>query len=388
MVAFPALWIFAAAVDQVRLFDVQRPWSRAMWVVVVMVPLVFVCGGLLASEAVRSKVPRLRTRPAREAHPTRRLRRLLLLFVLLGFAELVHQWGVARAVPLLSSNIDHARSIQPGGPTIVLTDLLTVAAVVALVLPKKLFSREALPELGIAALAFSAFALQAGRSSFILPTAVAFFARGFYRGFPKPETIAILVAVLLVAASSLFFLRSRQHATAPFEHEVFTKVVPETPWPLRPLIPVHIALGLNFEALARIVDYFPTTAPFGHWRYDLKLFDAVVPDTGDIAQLSARESSPIITSTLAGTFWADYGYVGVMVGVALVAALSTAVYQLARRTVELRFVLPAAYLLYLTLFGIYLNLFTEFPDWLIVTPLLFACGWLAEDRPLPDFLRR
>jgi hypothetical protein len=80
---------------------------------------------------------------------------------------------------------------------------------------------------------------------------------------------------------------------------------------------------------------------------------------------------------MAGSFWADGGFLGVTIGVALVAMLSNAAYAYGRLTRQFRYTIVAAYLLYMTLFGLYDNLFTKFPDWLIVLPLLFAVGSVA-----------
>jgi hypothetical protein len=68
----------------------------------------------------------------------------------------------------------------------------------------------------------------------------------------------------------------------------------------------------------------------------------------------------------------------VTIGIALVALLSSASYAYGRLTEQFRYVVVAAYLLYMTMFGLYDNLFTQFPDWLIVVPVLFAVGTVAD----------
>jgi hypothetical protein len=177
-----------------------------------------------------------------------------------------------------------------------------------------------------------------------------------------------------------------QHSSNPFESELYAHDLGTVPWLLRPLVPVHLAIAMNFEGLARIVDYFPSYAHFGHWRYDARLFDRVLPSL-DETTVSGVQSSPYVTNTMAGTFWADGGFVGVTIGVALVAMLSSAVYAYGRLTKQFRYTVVAAYLLYMTMFGVYDNLFTAFPDWLIVIPVLFAVGTVAAlpgreaDRP-------
>ena len=65
------------------------------------------------------------------------------------------------------------------------------------------------------------------------------------------------------------------------------------------------------------------------------------------------------------------------IGVALVALLSSAAFAYGWLTKQFRYTIVAAYLLYLTMFGVYDNLFTSFVDWLFVVPLLFVVGTVA-----------
>ena len=104
------------------------------------------------------------------------------------------------------------------------------------------------------------------------------------------------------------------------------------------------------RTLARIVDYFPAYSPFGHGVYDVNLFDRFV-DAKATEPISSVQSGPFVTGTMVASYWADGGYVGVAIGVAAVAAISSTVYAVARKTSSLRHLLPAAYLLYQTLIG-------------------------------------
>ena len=184
LVAFPFVWLLGVALAQIHILDIQQPWSRLAWVVMLVVPLAFVTGGLLASQVVAawSIGGERRVVTAVGRH---RLRIALVICLVLGYLEEAHQWFVAGGVPLLSSNIDATRFSQPGGPTIVLTDLLVVAAIVALVVPNNLFEREALFELAVATAALAAFALAGGRSTVVMPLAVAVLVRTIYWGLPR-----------------------------------------------------------------------------------------------------------------------------------------------------------------------------------------------------------
>ena len=185
--------------------------------------------------------------------------------------------------PPLAKNIDAARLAQPGGSTVVLTDLLTVAGIVALTVPPRLFSRRAIPELALAAQRSSA--LRSREAEHRRPTAL-----GRDRsplaplGRPRAITLALTVVVVSGGISGLFYSRTGQHSDDPFAHELYHTVLPETPTIVHPLIPLDLGIAINFEALARVVDDFPQYEPYGRGRYDALAIDRVVPQ--------ARTSAP------------------------------------------------------------------------------------------------
>jgi hypothetical protein len=380
LLAFPALWLVCVGLAQIHLLEIQQPWSRLVWLVVLVVPVAFVLGGLVGREVARRPGPRAAYRGDVDVPARRRIRLALLVCAVVGNLEEVHQFVVGRTIPLFSSHIDVARFALPGGPTIILTDLLTVAAVVALVLPRRLFAREAIPEIAIAVFALSGFAFAAGRGGIVQAIAVAAVARWTYRGRPSTQVIVAGAAVLLVFSIAIFYVRTSQHTEDSLGVELRRKVYPTLPSIIRPLVPVDLALATNMEALARIAEYFPANEPYGRGAYDLHGFDLFIPEAKDIQTVSAQLSPPWVTSTVAGPFWADGGLPLVVAGVALIGAVVAGTWAWASRTRDLRFVLVAANLFFLALFGVYVNLFTEQVDWILITPLLWVFGAVAERR--------
>jgi hypothetical protein len=388
LLAFPALWLVCLGLAQIHLLEIQQPWSRLVWLVVLVVPVAFVLGGLMGREVARRPGPRAAYRGDVDGATRRRIRPALLGCAVVGNLEEVHQFVVARTIPLFSSHIDVARFALPGGPTIILTDLLTVAAVVALVLPRRLFARKAIPEVAIAVFALSGFAFAAGRGAIIQAITVAAVARWIYRGRPSTRVVVVGAAVLLVFSVAIFYVRTSQHTQDSLGVELRRKVYPTLPSVVRPLVPVDLALATNMEALARIVAYFPANEHYGHGAYDVHGFDLFIPEAKDIQTVSAQLSPPWVTSTVAGPFWADGGLPLVVAGVALIGALVSGTWTCALRTRDLRVVLVAANLFFLALFGVYVNLFTEQVDWILITPLLWVFGAAAERlNVLPHAIR-
>lgn len=383
--AFPALWMLGASLAQIRVLEFQGDWPAMAWIVIVAVPLAFVAGGVLGREVARSVMTRSPGVAARP-RPDRRSRRLLVGLVAIGWLEQIHQFAVAGVVPLLSANIDAARVSLPGGPTIVLANGLAIGAIVALTVPRRLLTRSALPEVTIAAVALSGYLAAGGRGTVLMPVVVALIARSAFWGYP-PLRLVLAGGILAAASfSALFYLRVSQGAVEPFDAELFGEVVPSTPWILVPLLPIYFALAMNFEALAAVVGNFPSVTPYGHGAYDALGLDIVFSGARSLGAISAQLTPPWLTSTLAGPLWADGGLILVVTGLLVLGAVSCASHAVARRSGELRHALLFAYVLYLTLFCVYQNVWTQQVDWIVVAPSLLLVGAYVTNPDQPPRL--
>jgi oligosaccharide repeat unit polymerase len=383
LVAFTAAWAFAALLSQYRLLNGETPWSWIVVVVVVVVPVAFVAGGLIGEGFALGRAERVAT--GAEPRLSRTLRRVLIVLLAVGLVELAHQFVKIGGVPLLSSGGGTLR-FQQGGPTIILTDGLTVVAIVALVRPRHLFSRESKLELLLALAALGGFALQAGRGSVLLPVIVAIAARWLYWGRPRTAVFVAGGLLAFVAVVFAFYLRTRQNPYNPFESELFGEILPGVPFFLQPLIPIYLAITTNFLALQGVIGHFPTGEAFGNGAFDAIGLNIVFHGARNVSDVSAAITPPWVTSTIAGPLWADGGFVALLPGIAIPGFISAGSFAMARRTGTFRWSLIAAYLLYLALFGVYTNLWTQELDWLLVVPLLLIVGAIAEDPVDPPGL--
>jgi oligosaccharide repeat unit polymerase len=381
LLLFPLVWAGMALLAQIHLLRIQGSWSTVMVAVVVAVPLTFIAGGLIG-EGIAQLSTRVSAKRRETKISERTFRRVLLVLVGIGLLAVAYQFARAGKPPLLSGSIDNAR-FSEGGPTILLTDLLTVAVIAAMTRARNPFSRESRFELLLSAIALGAFALQAGRGNVVLPVVVVILARWLYWGRPSPYLLTAGAVVAFLAICFGFYLRTYQHPTTPFEAELFSEVLPQLPFFVKPLIPLYLALTTNFVALEGIVHHFPTTAPFGHGAYDAVALDRFVSVSKNVSDVSGELTPPWVTSTVAGSFWADGGFWVVVPGVALTGAFTSGAYAAAARTHSFRWSLVAAYLLFVALFGLYTNLWTQQIDWLVVTTLLFVVAAFAEDPQSP-----
>ena len=382
LVAFVGAWAFAALLSQYRLLNGEEAWSAFMVAAVVTVPVAFLAGGLIGEGIVLRRDARVAGEEPRES---RLLRRVLIALLAIGLLELAHQFVKIGGVPLLSSAGGTLR-FQQGGPTIILTDGLTVVAIVALVLPRNLLARESRLSLAFAAVALGGFALQAGRGSVLLPVIVAIAARWLYWGRPSAGVFVAGGLLAFAAVVFAFYLRTRQNPYNPFESELFGQILPDTPFYLQPLIPIYLAITTNFLALQGVVGHFPTGEAFGHGAFDAIGLDIVFHGARNVSDVSAGITPPWVTSTVAGPLWADGGFVALIPGLAIPGFISAGAFAMARTTRAFRWSLIAAYLLYLTIFGVYTNLWTQELDWLLVVPLLLVVGSIAEDPASPPGL--
>lgn len=381
LLLFPLVWVAVALLAQIHILQIQGPWSTVMVAVVASVPLAFVSGGLIGEgiAVMSTAFSSVRRETQISDHS---FRRVLLVLLAIGLLAVAYQFAKAGRPPLLSGSIDEARFAE-GGPTILLTDLLTVAVIVSMTRARNPFGRESRFELAVSAVALGAFALQAGRGNVVLPIIVVIIARWLYWGRPSPYLITAGGLVAFVAICAGFYLRTYQHPTTPFEAELFGEVLPPLPFFVKPLIPLYLALTTNFVALEGLVNHIPNAAPFGHGIYDAVALDSVFSGTRHIGDVSGELTPPWVTSTVAGSFWADGGFPLLVPGIAATGALAAGAYAAAARTRSFRWALVAAYLIFISLFGLYTNFWTQQIDWLVVSPLLLIFGAFAEDPQAP-----
>lgn len=382
LLVFPLVWALTALLSQWHLLSIQSAWSTVMVAVVAAVPLAFIAGGLIG-EGIAQMTTAISSARTEMKMSERTFRRALIAVVAIGLLEIAHQFARAGTIPLLSGSIDTAR-FSEGGPTILLTDLLTVAVIVAMTRARNPFARESRFELFTCVVALGAFGLQAGRGNVVLPIVVVIIARWLYWGRPSPYLLTAGGLIAFLAICFGFYLRTYQHPTTPFEAELFGEILPPLPFFLKPLIPVYLALTTNFVALQGIVGHFPTVSPWGHGAYDAVALDRFVSISQSVSGLSEALTPPWVTSTVAGTFWADGGFAVLVPGVAITGVITAGAYAAAMRTRSFRWSLVSAYLLFIAVFGLYTNFWTQHIDWLVVAPLLLVFGAFVEDPRAPS----
>lgn len=389
-VGFPVLWLVGAAMAQIHVFSLQSDWSLTTWAVVIVVPVAYVAGGSAARAAVSRWVA---PRPVLHRHRVVSNRRLLLALLVVGYAELAHEFASVGAVPLLSTHIDATRVAIKSGALGLLVDALTVAAIIAIATPPRLLSRAALPELAIAFAALGGFALSGGRQAIVIAVAGAI-ARILYWGPPRLRVAAGWTAIGIALFSLVFYLRVGQELGETFPNQLYRHVLPGTPFWLVPLIPVHFALAMSTVVLSKVVSLVPHAIPFGHGIYDAYALHSILPAARSLSNVIQPYTAPWVDSTVAGPLWADWGMPAVVLGCLLLGAIITSPHALFTRTGRFSHAVLAGYFTAVGLYFVYDDLLTHNKDWVVVGIGLLLVGMRAEtpeeapEQSNPDELRR
>ncbi len=382
LIAFPICWLVGVGLAQIQVLNVQQPWSSTAWLVVLWTPIAFLLGGIVGWQTATLTVkanphPRPFAEVLRASVQTRTVMLLLLGLVIIGLAGVAYQFASAHSVPLFASHIDAARTTLPGGPTIVSLDMLVIAATIALVLPEHLICRAAVPYLAIAGVALAALLLTAGRDQLVVPPVVAGLVRWRTGRRPAFWSLAAITVFMLGAFSSVFYLRAGQEAHEAWATELLGRVVHHMPAPLVPLFPLWLAIAMNFNSLARLVDYFPAHHALGHGAYDAGALHTFV-HAASLRSITDQLTPPWTTSTLAGPLWADDRFIALTIGAGLIGALTTFAYRAAQRSGSIQHLLVSCYLLFLSVFCLYTNIFTVYGDWILVIAGLMVAGSVLE----------
>ena len=116
IVVFPALWLLGVVLAQIHVVALQRPWSWRMWVVAFLVRAVFFCTGV----PWRRNSSRVRGHAKSAAAWLGRfrgqlpLRPILVLFIVVGYIELAHQFSAAGQAAAVF--VEHRRRTSPRFP--------------------------------------------------------------------------------------------------------------------------------------------------------------------------------------------------------------------------------------------------------------------------------
>jgi oligosaccharide repeat unit polymerase len=372
-------WYSAVALSQLRLTSYQTPWSGTMAVLALGGPLILAGASAVAdggaSRTAFTDVFDVRIDPRR----LRLIARVLLAGALLGS---VVKFKIQGSLALFSSNIDATRgTFHIPAPVTVLTDGFFLSAWLTLIViyagrrqQRPIAKADSL----LLAVAFVGAIAGASRNTILLTLAVPFIFAYLIGALRRPRAAVVLAVVVAVLAvtSGLFYIRTGQHSGSAFESSFYSTTVPETPFLLRPLLPIYVSMTAPFETLNRVVDAFPVQFPYQHGWYSISM----LPQQTHLHHANLYAATAVLSepyyfnvATYQGPLYGDDGAAGVLLGSALIGlALGLSRKRLARRP-DLAGAAVWAYVTYTVFFMSYDQLYSLF----LTTFTDIATLWLA-----------
>jgi hypothetical protein len=374
-VAFGAPWFGAVALAQLRLTELERPWSTGFTLAVLGGGLAFVVAATLAGG----------TAPARGALTVERRsvrqRRLVIAAILLFAAGILGAAYKARelgAIPLFADNPDAVRGRafqEPGGALPAWSSALTNGfylslwcALAALWAGGPDSSRARSAGLWLlAAAALVGVSLEASRNLVLFAVAVPAIAA--YILAPRPRAgvrwgwIVAAACVVAVGVGGLFVLRVMRADGGAATY--VQREIERQPVVLRPLVPVYVNTVFPLEAARRLHRAVPARLSYGLGANSLTslprmLFPEGKPPYGEtVTALMTTDEPEQLSWAVAsyqGRLLADLGWQGVLLGSALLGLAFGALHRWSRARTGFLPLAVIAYVAYYSAFMVYDNL--------------------------------
>jgi hypothetical protein len=373
-VAFGVPWFGAVALAQLRLTEIEEPWSAGFALVALGGGLAFV----VAATAAGGTAPaRGAVDIDRGALRVRRLTGAALVLVAAGIAGAAYKAHVLDGIPLFSANPDavRARAMQTGTVTVptwstALTDGFFLGgwcALAALWALRRPAPRGRVLALWLLVLiALLGVSLEASRNVLVfalaVPAIVAYVLLPPRRRAAAVTWAAAIAAIVGIAIGGLFVLRVER--SSGVAQGYLEREMERQPGVLKPLLPVYVNLAFPLEAARRVHDAVPLVRPYGLGGNSLtslpdRLFPEGKPAYGaGVAELMDSEREVELTWAVAsyqGRLLADLGWQGVLLGSALLGLAFGSLYRWARRSSGSLALGLIAYLAYYAAFMVYDN---------------------------------
>jgi oligosaccharide repeat unit polymerase len=398
---FGALWCLCLGLASMRLLPLNSEWDFFMWACVLTALVTFVGGFWLGDQLVRRHSGGPMEGPPKElttikSLPDRKTLLVSLFCLAIGLAVLAYEYSLIGVVPVLSENVDFARSqlfglAGQGDPKFdtlwiklihPIVDFIKYAVFLACII---LFRKEpksrkvVVTSLVVIVMGVLAYISQGGRSFLvaIVITIVALF--HYLRRNIRLTEFAVAAVALFLIVGTLGVLRVRQSASAP----LFEKAVSNSNFP-EGVFWDGVAFGyggctLSLEVFYRLTQDLPSTARSSGYLF--YAFHRFVPreDLGEVAM--DLYSGELVTATFLGEFYADYGYWGILFGPLILGFGYGWVYQKGEGQGPIYWLYVRALLVEMLVFFPYVNLFSHYLNWIFDLFFMYILIRCIRERP-------
>jgi oligosaccharide repeat unit polymerase len=384
---FGALWCLCLGLASLRLLpDIISKWNGSMWACVFTALLAFIAGfglalGFWKKETSNAPPGSTKLIPSESLLPDRIALIVAALCMAVGVGVLAYEYSLIGEIPVLSQNVDFARTQLFGiaGQNNAQFNTFWVKLVHPLVdfakysvflccivlFQRKPKSRRAL--IAIYSMIFIgalAYISQGGRM-FLVTIVVTVLALFHYIRRPiRLVELAVGSAILFIAVGTLGSLRVKQSGAAP----LFDKAMTTSSFPAGGFWDGvafgYVGCTLSLEVFDRLTQDLPRTTQSSDGGYLFYALHSVIP-RANIQELDFESySGEMVTPTFLGEFYADYRYWGVLFGPLVLGLFFGWVYLQAGSRNSMYWIYARALLVQMLLFFPYVNLFSFYLNWI------------------------
>jgi oligosaccharide repeat unit polymerase len=402
-VAFGAIWFGCVAMAQLRLTEIESPWTTGFTVLVFTGAAAFILATILAGGTAAA---RGRIGVRREDYRPRRLVIAALVLLAGGVAGQAYKAHVLGGVPLLSGRTDElrARAYQDGEIVLstwssALTNGFFLAmwcALAALWLLHGRSSRQHVAGLWLlAAMGLFGVTLMASRNTILLATLVPLIAAYVLarprRRVARAGWLGVTAGAIALVVGGLFVARISEQASGS---TFLDRELKRHPAAVRPILPFYMNGVYPLEAASRLYRAVPVHRSYALGGYSLtSLPDATFPEgkapygatLASLMRDQQRGGLSWSVATYQGRLYGDAGWPGVVLASLLLGLAFGALYRWGRSRNGFVPVALVGYLAYYAAFMAYDNLlsFTLIAGFdLGVIALLDLCARGQIDEPL------
>lgn len=364
-VAFPLFylaWLGLSSIPLLRDLDPPRALTPPLtqWPIYALGLAAYFAGVWLADRALG------RTSAMADLEISMRLdpRRLLLvcLALFLSAASVTAAIYSRNGVPLFASSVEAKRLqlISSGYERILFMGFATTAILILAHVARERF-RVGFRFYAILGITLAVLATTADRGLVVLPVAIGvILAHYLWRPLSPRHLAAALVALGLFATAAILYRGINTYGSQYLSEMCRITRLPQG---FLPFIPIYLGVWAGPNVFFRLQEIVPSQLPYGHGEYAASSILSFLPGHQEWApeaikrMLDDRFIGLGEPATLLGSFYLDFGHVGLVIGMALAGFAMTALYRRLRARRDVFTAILYAHLSFLMFLSLYGDLY-------------------------------
>lgn len=402
---FLGLWFLAIAIGQLRLSKIEVSWSLKFWLIILSSLGAFTLGVLLIQKS-QKQITFISPKIEKKVSFNLIIPLLLLVLLLLSFLANFYIFSIFHTFPLFSSDPDKLRFVINKK----IFGLFEYAALFPrLAIPlgffyifikKKLTWKAWFGLIFYFFLSLFILLLYTARINFVFASLIVYFLfltlnlekLNFQKIFLSTLIIVFFIGIISAAIPAI--RHSISYRDYPFEEEYkeykeFAYLAELSSIKMPPalgfLTPAYLAISFNFQALQAGINYFGIKQPYYLGKEMLANFNPLwrilkIPEVKVKIPWSEIFLPWWVTGTYLFTWYANFGFLGILLGPFLLGLLASFTYVLVqRKNIFGYFLLP--YLNFVLVLSLYTNYFSR-PELYLDLLFLFLISWVLTKSDL------